>query len=92
VNRKQQRQEQARRRRRLKPLGDRVRDVEAKLAEARSRLTELELRLADESIYVDASRKNELTQLLRDQAATKTTVESLEWEWLEASEALEQAT
>ncbi len=92
VNRKQQRQEQARRRQRLKPLGDRVRSVEEKLAEARSRLSELELRLADESMYVDASRKDELTQLVRDQAAAKTAVESLESEWLEASEALEQAT
>ena len=91
VNKKQQRQEQAQRRQRLKPLYDKVRAVENKLAENRSRLAELEVRLADESIYVDASRKDELTQLVQDQAATKSTVASLEWEWLEASEKLEQA-
>jgi len=92
VNKKQQRQEQAKRRQRLKPLYDRVRDVETELAENRSRLTELEARLADESIYLDASRKDELTQLVQDQAAAKSAVESLEWEWIEASENLEQVT
>ena len=92
VNKKQQRQEQAKRRQRLKPLYDRVRDVETELAENRSRLTELEARLADESIYLDGSRKDELTQLIQDQAAAKAAVESLEWEWIEASENLEQVT
>lgn len=92
VNKKQQRQEQAQRRQRLKPLYDRVRDVETELAENRSRLTELEARLAEESIYLDASRKDELTQLVRDQAAAKSAIESLEWEWIEASENLEQVT
>jgi ATP-binding cassette subfamily F protein 3 len=91
VNKKQQRQEQARRRQQLKPLYDKVRDVEKELASSRLRLTELEARLADESIYVDPSRKDELTQLVQDQAAAKSTVEALEWEWLEASEDLEQA-
>ena len=92
VNRKQQRQEQAEERRRLKPLHDRVRHVEKELVASRARLTELEERLADESIYADADRKDELMQLVRDQAAAKAAVESLEWEWLEASEKLEQAT
>ena len=53
---------------------------------------ELEARLADESIYADADRKEELTRLIQDQAIVKSTIESLEWEWLEASEELEQAT
>jgi ATP-binding cassette subfamily F protein 3 len=92
VNRKQQRQEQAERRRRLKPLQDKVRAAEKALDSNRSRLAELEARLADESIYTDASRKDELTQLIQDQATVKSLVESLEWEWLEASEELEQAT
>ena len=92
VNKKQQRQEQAQRRQRLKPLYDKVRDVEKELAALRLKLTEFEARLADESIYADQSRKDELTQLVQDQAAVKSTIESLEWEWLEASEKLEQAT
>ncbi len=92
VNRKRRRQQQAQERQRLKPLRDRVRTVEKGLAENRARLAELEARLTDEAIYTDASRKDELTRLIQDQAATKSAIESLEWEWLEASENLEQAT
>jgi ATP-binding cassette subfamily F protein 3 len=92
VNKKQQRQEQAQRRRRLKPLYDKVQDVEKDLAALRKKLTELDARLADESIYVDASRKDELSQLVQDQAEARLAIESLEWNWLEASEKLEQAT
>jgi ATP-binding cassette subfamily F protein 3 len=92
VNKKQQRQEQAQRRQRLKPLYDKVRDVEKALASNRSRLIELDARLADESIYMDSTRKEELTQLVQDQAAARSTIESLEWDWLEASEELEKAT
>ncbi|MDH3265995.1 MAG: ATP-binding cassette domain-containing protein, partial [Gammaproteobacteria bacterium] len=92
VNKKRQRQEQAQQRQRLKPLYDKVRDVEIELASCRLRLTGLEARLADESIYVDPGRKDELTQLMQDQAAAKSAIESLEWEWLEAGEALEKAT
>jgi len=91
VNKKQQRQEQAQQRQRLKPLYDKIKDVEKDLAASRLKLTELEARLTDETIYADPSRKDELTQLVQDQAATKSTIESLEWEWLEASEKLEQA-
>ena len=91
VNKKQQRQQQARQRQRTKPLRDAVRKVEKALAEQRTRLTELDERLADESIYTDQGRKDELTQLVKDQAEAKSTIESLEWQWLEASEKLEQA-
>ena len=43
----------------------------------------------DESIYSDPNRKDELTQLIREQAAVKSSIEELEGEWLDASEALE---
>ena len=92
VNKKQQRQEQAQRRKRLKPLYDKVRDVETDLESNRSRLAELEASLSDEAIYANPDRKDELTQLVREQAAIKSAIESLEWEWLEASEQLEQAS
>jgi ATP-binding cassette subfamily F protein 3 len=92
ANRKQQRREQAERRQRLKPLHDKIREVEKELAANRSRLTDLETRLADEALYVEPNRKDELTQLVQDQAVVKSIIESLEWEWLEASEKLEQAT
>ncbi|MCH9696184.1 MAG: ATP-binding cassette domain-containing protein [Gammaproteobacteria bacterium] len=91
LSKKEQRQEQAQRRQRLKPLYDRVRSVEKQLAGDRQRLTELDTQLADESIYTDQERKAELKQLVRDQAAIKTSIETLEWEWLDASEQLEKA-
>ncbi len=91
VNRKQQRQEQAQRRQRLKPMFDKVRDIEKTLAASRAELTKLDARLADESIYTDLDRKDELTRLVQDQAATKSEIQTLEWNWLEASEKLEKA-
>ncbi len=91
VNRKQQRQQQAQRRQRLKPLYDKVRDIENKLSTNRSQLTEFDERLGDETIYSDPDRKDELTQLVKDQAAIKSDIETLEWDWLEASEKLEEA-
>ena len=92
VNRKQQRREQAEARQRLKPFHDKVRSVEKALAANRSTLTEIEAQLADEAIYTDSGRADELKQLMKDQAAAKSSIETLEWEWLEASEALEKAT
>jgi len=92
VNKKQLRQEQAQQRQRLKPLRDKVRAAEKALAEKRSRLTKLDESLADESIYTDQSRKDELTLLVKEQATVRSSIESLEWEWLEASEELEQAS
>ena len=92
VNKKQQRQEQARLRQQLKPLHDKVREIDKALAASRSELAKLEARLADESIYTDPDRKDEVAQLVQDQATTKSTIEALEWEWLEASEKLEQST
>ena len=88
---KQRRQIDARRRRQLKPLMDRVRKIERGLASKREELESLNSRLTDSSIYSDPGRKPELTGLIRDQASLKADIETLEWEWLEASEALEQA-
>ena len=92
VNKKQQRQEQAQMRQRLKPLYDKVRAVEKDLAVQRETLADIESRLADESIYADADRQDEIRQLVAKQAAAKDAIETLEWSWLEASEELERAS
>ena len=91
LSKKQQRQEQAKRRQRLKPMFDKVRDIEKNLATSRAALEKLIERLADESIYSDPERKNELTNLVQDQTDAKSDIEKLEWHWLEASEKLERA-
>jgi len=92
INKKLQRQKQAKRRQRLKPLYDKIKEVEKNLVISRSRLFEYDERLADETIYTDADRKDEVTQLVQDQAAAKSEIDALEWDWLEANEKLEQAT
>ena len=91
VNRKQQRKLGAQRRQRHKPLFDKVRDIEKQLASTRRELEAVEKSLGDQAIYTDAERNAELTDLVRDQASLKSAIEALEWDWVEASEALEVA-
>jgi ATP-binding cassette subfamily F protein 3 len=91
VNRKQQRKLDADRRLRLKPLLDKVRNVEKRLASSKNELASVENALADEGIYAAGERKDELTELVKNQAVLKATIAELEWEWLEAGEAVEVA-
>lgn len=91
VNRKQQRQEEARRRQRLKPMLDKVRDIDRRLETNRSALEAVGKSLADETIYTDPQRKDELADLLKDQVSLKSVIAALESDWIEASEAVEKA-
>jgi ATP-binding cassette subfamily F protein 3 len=91
AERKQKRREAAEQRRVLKPLTDRVRSIEHELEGLRKELERLEDVLADNRIYTDDSRKEELTGLLQEQAGLRSRLDDLEWDWLSASEALEQA-
>ena len=91
TNKKQIRQLEARRRKRLKPLTDKVLDIEKQIASHRMQLETVDKSLADEAIYKDKDRTSELTGLLKDQSTLKATIETLEWDWLKASEALEVA-
>jgi ATP-binding cassette subfamily F protein 3 len=90
-SKKQNRQDEAKRRQQLKPHTDTVRKIDKKMTRHRTELSRLEQLLVDESLYTDASRKDEMTRLLLEQAALKSSLETLEWEWLEASEKLEKA-
>ncbi len=91
ANRKNQRRLDARRRQELKPLRDRLKRIESELESRRRELRALESKLADTGLYTDASRKSELNDILREQAIHKPAIEALEWEWLEASESLENS-
>ena len=90
-SKKQNRQAEAMRRQQLKPYLDVVRKIDRQMSQQRVDLARIEELLLDESLYTDASRKEEMTDLLRQQAGLKSSVEALEWEWLEASENLEKA-
>ncbi len=91
VNKKQLRQQEAQRRERLKPLTNRVQKIEKQLTEKRQELEDVNARLADEALYTDSGRQTELTDLIKYQATLVSAKDSLEYEWLEASEALEAA-
>jgi ATP-binding cassette subfamily F protein 3 len=82
---------EALKRQKLKPFSDRVRQIEKKLSSGRSEQEKIEQKLADESLYIDQERKDELTGLIRQQADIRNRLAQLESDWLEASERLEQA-
>ncbi len=90
-SKKQNRQDEARRRQLLKPYTDSVRKIDRQLLQHRQDLDVIEQRLGEETLYSDPGRKTEMTQLLVRQASLKSALETLEWEWLEASEKLENA-
>jgi len=90
-SKRQNRQAEAQRRQMLKPHSDKVRAIEKSMRQYRADLAGLEQNLHDETLYTDASRKEEMTTLLQQQAELKAALEALEWKWLEASEALEDA-
>ncbi len=70
-------------------LGEKL--IEQRLAAGRERLEALDAKAADETLYQDPARSGEVQQLLKEQASVKADIETLEWDWLEASEALEKA-
>jgi len=90
-SKKQNRQDEAKRRQLLKPHMDRVRKIDRQMNQQRTDLAGLEKILIDETLYTDSSRQEEMTRLLQQQAGLRSSLETLEWEWLEASEKLEQA-
>jgi ATP-binding cassette subfamily F protein 3 len=92
ANRKLQRQLEAQRRLALKPLADKVKEIEQQLAAGRTQMESLGARLADPELYSSSERTAEMTELVRAQAALRSRLESLETAWLEASEALEAAS
>ena len=76
--------------RRRKPIEQRIRRIEAELAEAESRKRAVEAALASPDAYDDAHRER-LTQLLIDQAYVARDIERLEGEWMEQQTLLERA-
>ncbi|MEM1412449.1 MAG: ATP-binding cassette domain-containing protein [Pseudomonadota bacterium] len=90
--RKAQRRQDAERRARLRPLERKVQRIEQALAKDRAALDAVEADLADEALYGPEGDRKRLDELLSQQAELKEAVDSAEWAWLEASEALESAT
>ncbi|WP_231759054.1 ABC-F family ATP-binding cassette domain-containing protein [Microbulbifer elongatus] len=74
----------------LKPLTNKLKSIEQKMAKAEKEVQSLEEKLADEGLY-SGGQQDEITRLTRAQGEAKESLETLEMEWLEISEALEAA-
>jgi len=88
VDKKQQRQQEAALRQKLKPLRDAIKKVEKKLSNIEGKLTLIEEQLADADIYADEN-KNQLQTLLKQQGEHQSNVQQLETEWETYYEQLE---
>lgn len=86
---KQQRQEAAARRAEQKPLRDALKRQEKELDRINRRLGEIDARLAEPAIYQDEPQA--AAELAREQGELRARLEQLETDWLETTEALEQA-
>ena len=84
------RQEKAKQREKVKPLRDRLNRVEKEIDKAAEIKQRLDQALANPDIYNEANR-DQLRELLFDQARNAQLHQELESQWLEASELLEQA-
>ncbi|HSG89126.1 MAG TPA: ATP-binding cassette domain-containing protein [Pseudomonadales bacterium] len=92
ADRQAEKRAEAERRAKLKPLRDEIGKLEKAMERDQKRLTDIETRLGDETLY-EAARKDELTALLKEQGELRQQVEATEEDWLFRSaryEALEQ--
>ena len=91
ADRKAEKRQAAERRQALKPLKDKVAKAEQKLEQVSAVLAEINQLLADNSLY-EAANKAQLTELLQRQAAQQQALQAAEEAWMEAEEALHQAS
>jgi ATP-binding cassette, subfamily F, member 3 len=89
VSRKEQRQIQAKIREQRKPLLQKIQQYEKQLANLEKLATDLEILLADQSLY-DEDNKEQLQKKLNQQADLKKQQQALEKEWLTACESLDK--
>ena len=88
TDKKEQRQNSAAERERLKPLTQAVRQLEQRMERLQQKRAQLEQELADPGLYEGTNSR--LQTLLKDQIAVQQEIAGLEEQWLEKSEALEQ--
>ena len=87
---KEQKRIAAEKRKALQPLSDRVKRAERVLEKLDIEKNTIEEKLADSSLY-EEENKEQLKQLLTDQAYIQKELDHAETNWMEASEALEEA-
>jgi len=90
-NDKDRKRRQAELRQQLAPLRNEIRQLERQLERHQQKKAELDEKLADAELYTD-DKKDELKELLWDQAKLVKAIEETEEEWLARSEQLESAS
>ena len=90
LNKKQQRQNSAEKRKLLKPLQNKLQKLEKLMQELSSRKNALEEKLSDNDIY-NVENKEALKSLLEEQGGINNKLQQVELDWLEASEEVEAA-
>jgi ATP-binding cassette subfamily F protein 3 len=88
LNKKQQRQKAAEERKALSAMTSRIKRIEEKIESANGKLKAVESLLADTTLYEEAQR-DQLSDLIHQQAELKGELESLEENWLQLHEQLE---
>jgi ATP-binding cassette, subfamily F, member 3 len=92
VDRKEQKRLEAEERQRVsalrKPIESRIKRLEEQMAKLNAKKADVDAKLLDSAIY-EADRKEELKNLVADQAFCTRDLEQLEGEWLELQEQLE---
>ena len=89
IDKKEARKQAANQREQLAPLRREVRTLEKTMDKLSAELSTLEDRLGDATLYED-SRRDELTELLRQQGYCKAELSQAEESWLEKSTQLEE--
>ncbi len=89
ISRKELRKQEAERRKRLKPLLDRLKKSEHAVDKYHSEQKTIEQQLTDPDIYSDAQKEN-LKVLLVQKAEVDNALEAAEMEWMEVEALLEQ--
>ncbi len=90
ANRRDQRRQDAERRRQLQPLKNRVQALERDVTRLSEELAAVRSALADPGLY-NGGDKERLTRLLKDQGRVQQQLDDAETAWLEASETYEAA-
>jgi len=91
LSKKEQRQKEADRRKQLQPLMNKLKKAEKSVDELSSKKEALEKELADPDIYTE-EKKETLKKVLFDKAKVDKELNEVEAQWMEFSEALEEAS
>jgi len=90
-SRKDQKRREAEQRQRLKPLRDKVQQVEKLVETLTDKLAHVNEQLADSAIYADHNKAN-LTQILAEQAQLQQQLSAAESDWMTLAEQLQEQT